>query len=95
MVAAVTVEEKDVLSHLTGRWMCPITLRKVLKEAGVNIFPGEYSYKYVSVNKKVSARVGFPPPQTFSGRQHFLVRGPIVQNKDECPCSLASGFCLK
>uniref|UniRef100_U3J8P4 Dynein axonemal intermediate chain 7 n=1 Tax=Anas platyrhynchos platyrhynchos TaxID=8840 RepID=U3J8P4_ANAPP len=43
---------KDVLSHLTGRWMCPITLRKVLKEAGVNIFPGEYSYKYVSVNKK-------------------------------------------
>ncbi|XP_068511798.1 dynein axonemal intermediate chain 7 isoform X1 [Anas acuta] len=52
MVAAVTVEEKDVLSHLTGKWMCPITLRKVLKEAGVNIFPGEYSYKYVSVNKK-------------------------------------------
>ncbi|XP_066856669.1 dynein axonemal intermediate chain 7 isoform X4 [Anser cygnoides] len=52
MVAAVTVEEKDVLSHLTGKWMCPVTLRKVLKEAGVNIFPGEYSYKYVSVNKK-------------------------------------------
>ncbi|XP_035166813.1 protein CASC1 isoform X2 [Oxyura jamaicensis] len=54
MVAAVTVEEKDVLSHLTGKWICPITLRKVLKEAGLNIFPGEYSYKYISVNKKVS-----------------------------------------
>lgn len=72
MVAAVTVEEKDVLSHLTGKWICPITLRKVLKEAGVNIFPGEYSYKYVSVNKKVSARVGFPPPRVSQVGNIFL-----------------------
>ncbi|NXI73286.1 CASC1 protein, partial [Anseranas semipalmata] len=52
MLSAVTVEENDVLSHLTGEWLSPVTLRRVLKKAGVNIFPGEYSYKYVCVNKK-------------------------------------------
>ncbi|NXX77922.1 CASC1 protein, partial [Urocolius indicus] len=57
MLSSVVVEEKDVLSHITGKWTSPIGLRAVLKKAGVNIFPGEYSHKYVSVNKKVSARV--------------------------------------
>ncbi|NWY62761.1 CASC1 protein, partial [Chionis minor] len=52
MLSSVVVEEKDVLSHLTGKWISPHDLRAVLKKAGVNIFPGEYSYKYVSVNKK-------------------------------------------
>uniref|UniRef100_A0A8C9G145 Dynein axonemal intermediate chain 7 n=1 Tax=Pavo cristatus TaxID=9049 RepID=A0A8C9G145_PAVCR len=53
MLAAVVVEEKNVLSHLVGQWMCPVTLRRVLKKCGLNIFPEEYSYKYVCVNKKV------------------------------------------
>ncbi|KAM6090684.1 dynein axonemal intermediate chain 7 isoform 5-T5 [Theristicus caerulescens] len=52
MLSSVVVEEKDVLSHITGKWISPIDLRTVLKKAGVNIFPGEYSHKYVSVNKK-------------------------------------------
>lgn len=61
MLSSVVVEEKDVLSHLTGKWTSPLDLRAVLKKAGVNIFPGEHSHKYVSVNKKVSAGgVGFP-----------------------------------
>lgn len=61
MLSSVVVEEKDVLSYVTGKWLSPVDLRAVLKKAGVNIFPGAYSHKYVSVNKKVSARVnGFP-----------------------------------
>ncbi|XP_067162038.1 dynein axonemal intermediate chain 7 isoform X2 [Apteryx mantelli] len=54
MLSSVVVEEKDVLSHLTGKWMTPVHLTVVLKKAGINIFPGEYSHKYVCVNKKVS-----------------------------------------
>lgn len=57
MLSSVAVKEKDVLSHVTGKWISPLDLRAVLKKAGVNIFPGEYSHKYVSVNKKVSASV--------------------------------------
>ncbi|KAM6314454.1 dynein axonemal intermediate chain 7 isoform 2-T2 [Podargus strigoides] len=52
MLSSVVVEEKDVLSHMTGKWTSPLDLRAVLKEAGVNIFPGEHSHKYVSVEKK-------------------------------------------
>ncbi|NXE47467.1 CASC1 protein, partial [Casuarius casuarius] len=52
MLSTVMVEEKDVLSHLTGKWMTPVHLTVVLKKAGINIFPGEYSHKYVCVNKK-------------------------------------------
>uniref|UniRef100_A0A8C3JXK5 Dynein axonemal intermediate chain 7 n=1 Tax=Calidris pygmaea TaxID=425635 RepID=A0A8C3JXK5_9CHAR len=52
MLSSVVVEEKDVLSHMTGKWISPLDLRAVLKKAGVNIFPGEHSHKYVSVNKK-------------------------------------------
>ncbi|KAM9247365.1 dynein axonemal intermediate chain 7 isoform 1-T1 [Leptosomus discolor] len=52
MLSSVVVEEKDVLSHVTGKWLSPVDLRAVLKKAGVNIFPGECSHKYVSVNKK-------------------------------------------
>ncbi|NXN52749.1 CASC1 protein, partial [Rynchops niger] len=52
MLSSVAVEEKHVLSHVTGKWTSPLDLRATLKKAGVNIFPGEYSYKYVSVNKK-------------------------------------------
>lgn len=61
MLSSVVVEEKDVLSYVTGKWLSPVDLRAVLKKAGVNIFPGAYSHKYVSVNKKVSTRMnGFP-----------------------------------
>ncbi|XP_069662770.1 dynein axonemal intermediate chain 7 isoform X11 [Haliaeetus albicilla] len=52
MLSSVAVEEKDVLSYVTGKWLSPVDLRAVLKKAGVNIFPGAYSHKYVSVNKK-------------------------------------------
>ncbi|NWX49193.1 CASC1 protein, partial [Steatornis caripensis] len=52
MLSSVVVEEKDVLSHVTGKWISPLDLQTVLKKAGVNIFPGEHSHKHVSVNKK-------------------------------------------
>ncbi|NWS52563.1 CASC1 protein, partial [Chunga burmeisteri] len=52
MLSSVVVEEKDVLSHVTGKWRSPADLRAVLKKAGVNIFPGQCSHKYVSANKK-------------------------------------------
>ncbi|KAM9029844.1 dynein axonemal intermediate chain 7 isoform 2-T2 [Ara ararauna] len=54
MLSSVVVEEKQVLSHITGKWISPLNLREVLKKAGVNIFPGECSYTYLSLNKKVS-----------------------------------------
>ncbi|XP_014142521.2 dynein intermediate chain CFAP94, axonemal isoform X2 [Falco rusticolus] len=54
MLSSVVVEEKDVLSHLTGKWTSPLDLRAVLKKAGVNIFPEEFSHKYVPVNKKAA-----------------------------------------
>ncbi|KAM9581331.1 dynein axonemal intermediate chain 7 isoform 1-T1 [Guaruba guarouba] len=52
MLSSVVVEEKQVLSHITGKWISPLNLREVLKKAGVNIFPGECSYTYLSLNKK-------------------------------------------
>ncbi|XP_075295649.1 dynein axonemal intermediate chain 7 isoform X4 [Opisthocomus hoazin] len=52
MLSSVVVEEKDVLSHVTGKWLSPADLRAVLKRAGVNIFPGEYSHKYISMTNK-------------------------------------------
>uniref|UniRef100_A0A8C4UEC8 Dynein axonemal intermediate chain 7 n=1 Tax=Falco tinnunculus TaxID=100819 RepID=A0A8C4UEC8_FALTI len=54
MLSSVVVKEKDVLSHLTGKWTSPLDLRAVLKKAGVNIFPEEFSHKYVPVNKKAA-----------------------------------------
>ncbi|KAJ7415995.1 Protein CASC1 [Willisornis vidua] len=54
MLSAVMVEEKDVLSHITGQWMSPLTLRAALKRAGVNIFPAEYSHHYVPVTRKAA-----------------------------------------
>ncbi|XP_061864921.1 dynein axonemal intermediate chain 7 isoform X3 [Colius striatus] len=54
MLSSVMVEEKDVLSSITGKWTSPVGLRALLKKAGVNIFPGEYSHKYVSMNKKAA-----------------------------------------
>lgn len=56
MLSSVVVEEEEVLSHITGKWMSPFALREALKRAGVNIFPAEYSHKYVPVPGKVSAR---------------------------------------
>ncbi|NWR36171.1 CASC1 protein, partial [Tachuris rubrigastra] len=61
MLSSVAVEEENVLSHMTGKWMSPATLRAALKRAGVNIFPGDCSHNYVPVTRKVSATVkGFP-----------------------------------
>ncbi|XP_064510227.1 dynein axonemal intermediate chain 7 isoform X3 [Pseudopipra pipra] len=54
MLSSVVVEEKDVLSHITGEWMSPLALRAALKRAGVNIFPGEYSHNYVPVTRKAA-----------------------------------------
>ncbi|KFO86055.1 Protein CASC1, partial [Buceros rhinoceros silvestris] len=52
MLSSVVVDEKDALSHITGKWMSPVNLRAALGKAGVNIFPREYSHKYISVHKK-------------------------------------------
>ncbi|XP_019399947.1 PREDICTED: protein CASC1 isoform X3 [Crocodylus porosus] len=52
MLSSIIVEKGEVLSYLTGRWTTPVGLTIALKKAGVNIFPAEYSHKYVYVNKK-------------------------------------------
>ncbi|XP_067415355.1 dynein axonemal intermediate chain 7 isoform X2 [Emydura macquarii macquarii] len=52
MLSSVIVEGSEQLSHLTGKWTSPVGLTIALKKAGVNIFPSDYSHKYVSVNKK-------------------------------------------
>ncbi|NXB92176.1 CASC1 protein, partial [Vidua chalybeata] len=59
MLSSVVVEEEEMLSHITGKWMSPFALRAALKRAGVNIFPAEYSPKYVPVLRKVSARISW------------------------------------
>ncbi|NXD80144.1 CASC1 protein, partial [Halcyon senegalensis] len=56
LLSSVLVGEKDALSHITGKWMSPVDLQAVLKKAGVNIFPEEYSHNYVPVKKKVSPK---------------------------------------
>ncbi|XP_030397034.1 protein CASC1 isoform X5 [Gopherus evgoodei] len=52
MLSSVIMDGSEQLSHLTGKWTSPIDLTVALKKAGVNIFPSDYSYKYVCVNKK-------------------------------------------
>ncbi|CAI5786486.1 Dynein axonemal intermediate chain 7 [Podarcis lilfordi] len=53
MLAGITtMEDTTLLSDLRGVWMSPLALTIALKRAGMNIFPEEYSPKYVSVNKK-------------------------------------------
>ncbi|XP_054243070.1 dynein axonemal intermediate chain 7 [Indicator indicator] len=58
MLSSVVMEEKDLLSHITGKWLSPVVLRAVLKKAGVNIFPGELSHNYVCVKKAPLAELG-------------------------------------
>lgn len=101
MLAAVVVEEKNVLSHLIGKWMCPVTLRRALKKCGLNIFPEEYSYKYVCVNQKVrvSGFAFFFPPSTSSLCRHFLVASCIesagrVVSGSLAKCLLKESFFL-
>lgn len=77
MLSSVVVEEEEVLSHITGKWMSPFTLRETSKRAGVNIFPAEFSHKYVPVPEKVSARefpLGCSP--CFPLRSPFPALGP-------------------
>uniref|UniRef100_A0A8C3TGD1 Dynein axonemal intermediate chain 7 n=1 Tax=Chelydra serpentina TaxID=8475 RepID=A0A8C3TGD1_CHESE len=52
MLSSIIVDGSEQLSHLTGKWTSPIDLTVALKKAGVNIFPSDYSYKYVCVNTK-------------------------------------------
>ncbi|XP_050824591.1 dynein axonemal intermediate chain 7 isoform X5 [Gopherus flavomarginatus] len=52
MLSSIIMDGSEQLSHLTGKWTSPIDLTVALKKAGVNIFPSDYSYKYVCVNKK-------------------------------------------
>lgn len=53
MLASVTIGEKNYLSMLEGKWMSPIYFIITLQEAGLNIFPNEYSHFYVARNQKV------------------------------------------
>lgn len=101
MLAAVVVGEKNALSQLIGKWMCPVTFRRVLKKCGLNIFPEEYSYKYVCVNKKVRASKWlclFFFPSTSSSCRHFHIAscieaaGRVVSGSlDKC---LLKGSCF-
>nr|KAF6373137.1 hypothetical protein mPipKuh1_002077 [Pipistrellus kuhlii] len=52
MLASVTIGEKNSLSMLEGKWMSPIYFIITLQEAGLNIFPNEYSHFYVARNQK-------------------------------------------
>ncbi|XP_077196356.1 dynein axonemal intermediate chain 7 isoform X2 [Paroedura picta] len=52
LISVSTMEEPDLLSNLRGIWMPPLALTVALRRAGMNIFPAEYSAKYVSLNKK-------------------------------------------
>lgn len=53
MLASVKIGDKKHLSMLEGKWMTPIYFIITLQEAGLNIFPTEYSHFYVATNHKV------------------------------------------
>ncbi|XP_058512037.1 dynein axonemal intermediate chain 7 isoform X2 [Ochotona princeps] len=53
MLASIKLKDRKHLSVLEGKWMTPIPFINALKEAGVNIFPSEYSHFYVVMNNKV------------------------------------------
>ncbi|KAJ7329261.1 hypothetical protein JRQ81_015435 [Phrynocephalus forsythii] len=52
LTGVTTIEETDLLSEMKGKWTTPLALMMTLKRSGMNIFPAEYSSKYVSINKK-------------------------------------------
>lgn len=52
MLASVKIGDKKHLSMLEGKWMTPIYFIITLQEAGLNIFPTEYSHFYVATNHK-------------------------------------------
>lgn len=54
MLASVNMGDKKPLSILEGKWMTPIYFITTLQEAGLNIFPTEYSHFYVATSCKVS-----------------------------------------
>nr|XP_056702592.1 dynein axonemal intermediate chain 7 [Euleptes europaea] len=53
LISVTTMEDADLLSNLRGKWMPPLALAYALRQAGMNIFPAEYSSKYVSLNRKI------------------------------------------
>lgn len=53
MLASVSTGDSKHLSMLEGKWMTPIYFIITLQEAGLNIFPTEYSHFYVATNYKV------------------------------------------
>ncbi|XP_036155115.1 protein CASC1 isoform X1 [Myotis myotis] len=53
MLASVNMGDKKPLSILEGKWMTPIYFIITLQEAGLNIFPTEYSHFYVATTCKV------------------------------------------
>ncbi|NWW23625.1 CASC1 protein, partial [Falcunculus frontatus] len=69
MLSSVVVEDEEVFSHTTGKWMSPFALREALKRAGVNIFPAEHSHKYVPFQ----SRPALTPPQSDRNNELPLV----------------------
>ncbi|XP_060050508.1 dynein axonemal intermediate chain 7 isoform X2 [Erinaceus europaeus] len=55
MLAAVKLGNKERVSLLEGKWMTHISFITALKEAGLNIFPSNYSHFYVIINNKFAS----------------------------------------
>ncbi|XP_062050930.1 dynein axonemal intermediate chain 7 isoform X2 [Lepus europaeus] len=53
MLASIRLKDQEHLSLLEGKWMAPVPFITALKEAGLNIFPSEYSHFYVVMNHKL------------------------------------------
>uniref|UniRef100_G1TAN0 Dynein axonemal intermediate chain 7 n=1 Tax=Oryctolagus cuniculus TaxID=9986 RepID=G1TAN0_RABIT len=53
MLASIKLKDQEHLSILEGKWMAPVPFIIALKEAGLNIFPSEYSHFYVVMNSKL------------------------------------------
>lgn len=63
MLAAVKLGNKERVSLLEGKWMTHISFITALKEAGLNIFPSNYSHFYVIINNKVRGALYAPGAQ--------------------------------
>uniref|UniRef100_A0A8C5KMZ8 Dynein axonemal intermediate chain 7 n=1 Tax=Jaculus jaculus TaxID=51337 RepID=A0A8C5KMZ8_JACJA len=53
MLASIKLKKRERLSNLEGKWMAPVPFIMALKNAGLNIFPTEYSHFYAIANNKV------------------------------------------
>ncbi|RUS74159.1 hypothetical protein EGW08_018074 [Elysia chlorotica] len=77
-------KDKPELESIRGKWVTPAELIKMMKGAGVNVFPNEDSSKFVSIQNKKKRR----SPRTVPGK-HPLIEDRTYQQMALTASSMA------